>query len=351
MQPTSPESRASRVLREGSASRLRLGTQDFFHVSVLVDALGEETIGQPEAVKAFARAAVRAVDVLAKGDRPAAVLLVAGPTGSGKGYLARVLARLLLGSERRIIKVHPSFHPDARSFLHWLAWACAQNDLAAGGNPLRMVFVESVEKCPPALIDLFVHIFASGRVSGMPDLQIDFRHTIFVLETALGEREAAQHDGRGVGFTGSESGARELANSRIRTQLDEAIEASFSPRFLSLVDETVLFRRLWPDDLPFLLEKMVARLQARLTERGLFLHVDDVARQFLLGEGRRNLGYGAKGLRHAVDRFLEVPILDVLYAHPPKPGSILFARRSLEGLSLFVPGTEDGVRNIPLTTS
>src|SRR5262245_25699461 len=88
-----------------------------------VNALSREVLGQPAAIKAFARTAVRAVDRLFRGDRPAGLLLVTGPTGCGKSFLTEVLARVLLGSERRLVRVNVALDAEAEASARRLSAA------------------------------------------------------------------------------------------------------------------------------------------------------------------------------------------------------------------------------------
>src|SRR5688572_4547331 len=147
----------------------------------------EEMVGQPEAVTAFARAAVRARDVHGRGNRPLFVLLIAGPAGSGKRYLMESLARVVLGAERRVIRVNPTFYEQVEPCLTFLGAQCATFDatLPPGANPVRLIFVEPLEKAASPLVDLFTHIFTAGEAVINPHYGVDFRRTIFVLETTL----------------------------------------------------------------------------------------------------------------------------------------------------------------------
>jgi ATP-dependent Clp protease ATP-binding subunit ClpA len=302
----------------------------------IVGYFAEEMVGQPEAITAFARAAVRAKDGHLRGNRPLFVLLIAGPAGSGKRYLMESLARLVLGSEHRVIRMNPTFYDQVEPCLSFLAAQCAAFDatLPPGANPVRLVYVEPLEKAPAPIIDLFSHIFGTGAALVGPNFAVDFRRTIFVLETSLAEFE--QDDGP-VGFQAADPEALARVDARNRQAIKDRIYAGFPSRLLALIDEIAFFRKIREVDLPFILDKFLRHLQRQLLTRGLHLHVEDSARSFLLQQGCKSLRFGAKELRHAADLYLESPILDLISSRPLPPGSVIYARRSLEGVSLFVP--------------
>ncbi|MBI4563091.1 MAG: ATP-dependent Clp protease ATP-binding subunit [Planctomycetes bacterium] len=297
----------------------------------------EEISVQSEAIQAFARVAMRASDGHEGGSHPLSVVLVAGPLGSGKRTLMEALARLLLGSDRRVIKINPSLFPQAGHLLTYLASACQAFDatLLPGENPLRLIFVNPIEKSQPAVMELFIDIFTNGEAMLVPGWTVDFRRTIFVLETDVGELETGEE--LFLGFKASDPEAVAKEDARFRKTIEERVYASFPPRLLSLVDEFVFFRKIREWDLRSILEKLLRTLRQRLTSLGLHLHVEDAASNFLLSAGNRSLRFGTKGLRQAVDRHLETPLRDLLASRPLPTGAVIYARRTLNGIALFVP--------------
>lgn len=291
--------------------------------------LNEDLVNQPDAVKAFARAAVQALDGPFRRDRPLSVLLVAGPTGTGKTHLAELFSRLLLGDPRAMIKLNPAVCRDMGPCLSYLWQLC--------GSPApgpRVVFVETLELASPSLLELLIHVFRNGELAVGPGTTLDFRRTVFVLETAVAEREVDEVTQRAVGF---QDDLRRRADDQIREHIESKIRATFPLRLLSLLDDVVYFRMIRPEDLPYILDRMIHRLRLSLSARGLDLHVEDAARELLLSHGRRQMRFGAAGLRQAADRHLQLPLQDYLACRPAVPGTIVYARRSLGGITFFVP--------------
>lgn len=265
--------------------------------------------------------------------------MIGGPVGSGKGYLIEVFGRLLFGRERRVIKLNASFYRSVGACMEFLYAACSAHDASTvpGESPIRLLHVEGIEKAPAPLLDMFIHVFANGELTVRPGMGVDFSRTFLVLETGLAEREVDQLASRPVGFRATDPEVIAETDAHIREHIHNRIFSTFPLRFLALVDDVVIFRRIGERDLPSVLERGLSHLDQMVAWYGLRLHVDDAVCSFLLSEGRRSLRFGAKGLKQAMDRHLETPLIDLLSSRPMPPGSVIYARRSMEGVSLFVP--------------
>lgn len=296
-----------------------------------------EIAGQPEAVAAFAEVAARAAQGMQREDRALAVLLLAGPIGAGKGTAANALARLLLGTERRAIRLNLAlFQQPAACGQALLAACAAMNGHAPGAAPLRVLILQGVEHATPPLLEMLVDMFHHGELAVAPGVALDLRRTVVLLETSAGVLPADEAPPP-LGFHGADPDARAGADRRNREAVQAKLRAAFPARLLGAVDEIVVFRRVWPEDLPLMLDRMLARVQRALAPVPAWLHVEEAARALLLDEGGRALQFGAKELRQAVERRLELPLHALLRQGALRPGGTIYARRSLDGITLFVP--------------
>src|SRR5436853_4260944 len=86
-----------------------------------------------------------------------------------------------------------------------------------------------------------------------------------------------------------------------------ALSDHFRPEFLNRIDEIVEFKPLTREQLAEIVELQLARLRARLAERGLSLELTDAAKEAITEAGW-DPTYGARPLKRALQRMVENPL-------------------------------------------
>jgi len=87
----------------------------------------------------------------------------------------------------------------------------------------------------------------------------------------------------------------------------------FRPEFLNRIDEIVVFRSLTKEQLLEIVDLQVARLRARLRDKGILLELTEKAREHLATVGY-DPNFGARPLRRAIQRELETPLAKKIVA-------------------------------------
>ena len=87
----------------------------------------------------------------------------------------------------------------------------------------------------------------------------------------------------------------------------DAMREHFRPEFLNRIDEIVEFHPLSREQLGAIVELQLARLRARLVERGISLELTDVAKE-VVTEAGWDPAYGARPLKRAIQRLVENPL-------------------------------------------
>ena len=98
---------------------------------------------------------------------------------------------------------------------------------------------------------------------------------------------------------------------KMKERLKHVIEREFKPEFIGRIDEVVVFRKLTRDDLKQIVDIELAKVYARLAERGLKLELTDEAREFIIDKGG-DTDYGARPLRRSVSTYIEDPLSEEL---------------------------------------
>jgi ATP-dependent Clp protease ATP-binding subunit ClpB len=125
------------------------------------------------------------------------------------------------------------------------------------------------------VFNILLQVLDDGRLTDGQGRTVDFRNTVLIM------------------------------TSNVRSE--EALRETFRPEFLNRIDEVVEFDRLTREQIGEIVELQLARLRARLAERGLSLELTDEAMEHL-AEAGWDPTYGARPLKRAIQRQVENPL-------------------------------------------
>ena len=283
-------------------------------------------IGQPDAVRVLVDRLALMKAGVASTSRPYAVLLFAGPTGTGKTELVKALATYLFGSPDRMVRVDMSELQDAGAYDRLLAagGATAGGSLAARvrRRPFSVVLLDEFEKAHPQIWNLFLQVFDDGRLTDSRGETIDFRNTFIVLTSNLGAKLAGTDR---LGFLEGQFSEREV---------HRAVTATFRPELVNRLDRIVVFRPLTRDAMRTILRKQIGEAFTRrgLRRREWALEMEEGALEFLLERGF-TADLGARPLQRSLEQHLLAPLSRTIVEHrAPEGDQFLFVRRDGEGL-------------------
>src|SRR5262249_48216966 len=125
---------------------------------------------------------------------PTGTFLFLGPTGVGKTELAKSLAQVLFGDERRLVRFDMSEYMEPHSVAKMIGAppgyvGYEQKGLLVSAirtQPHSVVLFDEAEKAPPRVLDLFLQILDEGRLTDADGKQADFRNAVVILTSNLG---------------------------------------------------------------------------------------------------------------------------------------------------------------------
>jgi ATP-dependent Clp protease ATP-binding subunit ClpB len=242
--------------------------------------LHDRVIGQDQAVEAVSNALRRSRAGLQDPNRPIGTFLFIGPTGVGKTELARALAEFMFDSEEAMVRIDMSEYMEKHSVSRLVGAPPGYIGYEEGGQlteavrrrPYTVVLLDEIEKAHADVFNVLLQLMDDGRLTDSQGHTVDFKNTVVIMTSNV----AGGIDG---------------------------VRATFKPEFLNRLDEIVEFHQLAREEIAQIVDLQVARLIARVRERGVEIELTEDARKLLA-----NLGYdptyGARPLKRVIQKRL-----------------------------------------------
>ncbi len=184
-------------------------------------------------------------------------------------------------------------------------------------RPYSVVLLDEIEKAHSDVFNTLLQVMDDGRLTDGQGRTVDFKNTVLIMTSNLpvggagdGAADGAGADGAGAvedgaagggggGPDGAEGRDGAAADARLRTELLQY----FKPEFVNRLDDIVRFRSLTREQIAEIVDLQVARVIARVRERGVEVTLTDSARELIANMGY-DPTYGARPLRRVIQKQL-----------------------------------------------
>jgi len=280
--------------------------------------LGSVVVNQDEAIKAIARSVRRSRSGLKDPRRPMGSFIFLGPSGVGKTYLCKQLAKFMFGDEDAVTTMDMSEYMEKHNASRLVGAPPGYVGYEEGGQltekvrrrPYSVVLLDEIEKAHPDVFNMLLQIMEEGRLTDSLGRHVDFRNVILIMTSNLGSGQLKAGSNLGFGKPDSAQ-TQEDKKKRIKADVMVEVERHFRPEFLNRVDELIVFNPLTIEDLRHIVKLQLAEVLQRLSEKGIELDLTQKAVDFLIEKGFHE-DYGARPLRRAIERHVEDPLAEEL---------------------------------------
>ncbi len=171
------------------------------------DRLRQRVVGQEEALEAVSNAVRRARAGLQDPNRPIGSFIFLGPTGVGKTELARALAEFLFDDEKAMVRIDMSEYMERHTVSRLIGAPPGYVGYEEGGQlteavrrrPYSVILLDEIEKAHGDVFNVLLQILDDGRLTDGHGRTVDFKNTVIIMTSNIGQPPLSGHGGYGRG--------------------------------------------------------------------------------------------------------------------------------------------------------
>jgi len=315
----------------------------------LASRLTELLVGQPEAIETIIPYIQMHQAGLAPDGRPMGVVLLLGPTGTGKTRTVEALAEVLHGSTKNLLKVDcgefqmehevakligaPPGYLGHRETQPMLSQAKV-NGVSSENSDISLILFDEIEKAAPSMTRLLLGILDKATLRLGDNSTVNFERCMIFLTSNLGAKSIQRVSRPDFGFEAMMPVDNANEHGKLQSIGMSAVRRKFSPEFVNRIDSVITYKPLDRAACEEILDQIMtgfARLiQARLGMRAFRLMCTPAARSAILDVGV-SLEFGARELKRTIQRNFIQPVASLVAQGQIPPGSTVLLDASKSG--------------------
>ncbi len=304
----------------------------------LVARLGDLLVGQPEAIETIVPYIQMHQAGLSPEGRPVGVVLLLGPTGTGKTRTVEALAEVLHGSSKNLLKVDcgefqmehevakligapPGYlgHRETQPMLTQVKL----NSAASEQSDISLLLFDEIEKAAGSLNRLLLGVLDKATLRLGDNTSVNFERCLIFLTSNLGAKSIQRANTPDFGFEAMVP-SRPEDSSRLQSIGMAAVRRKFSPEFVNRIDSVITYKSLDREACDIILDQILANfgrlVHNRLGLRSFRLQCTGGSRSLLLDIGT-SVEFGARELKRTVQRNFIQPVAALVSQGQIPPGS------------------------------
>jgi ATP-dependent Clp protease ATP-binding subunit ClpA len=304
----------------------------------LASKLAELLVGQPEAIEIISPYIQMHQAGLSPEGRPIGVVLLLGPTGTGKTRTVEALAEVLHGNSKNLLKVDcgefqmehevakligapPGYlgHRETQPMLN----QAKVNSVASEDSDISLILFDEIEKAAPSMTRLLLGILDKAMLRLGDNTSVNFERCIIFMTSNLGAKTIQRANNPDFGFEAMMTRLPMDDVQKLQNIGLTAVKRKFSPEFVNRVDSVITYKPLDREAcdsiLDHILESFARLVNNRMGLRGFHLQCTSAGRSLLLDMGT-SPEYGARELKRTLQRHFIQPVAALVSQGQVPPG-------------------------------
>jgi ATP-dependent Clp protease ATP-binding subunit ClpA len=284
-------------------------------------------VGQPEAIDTIIPYIQMHQAGLAPEGRPVGVVLLLGPTGTGKTRTVEALAEVLHGNSKNLLKVDcgefqmehevakligaPPGYLGHRETQPMLTQA-KLNSVATESSDISLVLFDEIEKAAPSMTRLLLGILDKATLRLGDNTSVNFERALIFLTSNLGAKSIQRLNKPDFGYEAMLPPPVPTEDTaKLQSVGMSAVRHKFTPEFVNRIDSVITYKPLDRPACEVILDQIFAGfsrlINNRLGMRGFRLQCTVAGRNLLLDLGV-SVEFGARELKRTVQRNFIQPV-------------------------------------------
>jgi len=214
--------------------------------------LSNKIMGQENAVSVIVKTITRNRLSVIEKNKPIWSFLFLGPTGVGKTYLAKLIAKDYFGDDKSLIRIDMSEFMEKHSVSKLVGAPAGYVGYDEGWNltesvkrkPYSVILFDEIEKASPEVLNILLQILDEWHLKDSKWKLIDFKSTIIIMTSNIWSEEFSTKQTTIWFKTGESKTQVEKEFKIIKERINNQVKDFLSPELLNRIDHKIIFKPL-----------------------------------------------------------------------------------------------------------